>query len=130
MTMGLAGGTSGKEPAIYQQVYLQYLQVLGKEPACQFRRHETEVQSLGWEDPLEEGMITHCSILAWRIPWTEEPGELQSIVTQSQTRLKQLSMHPGVTLTRTHFILVTHMVVEQKPKSRVSDAFPWKAALG
>ena len=37
------------------------------------------VQSLGPEDPLEEGMVTHSSILAWRIPWTEEPGELQSI---------------------------------------------------
>ena len=37
------------------------------------------VQSLGWEDPLEQGMATHTSILAWRIPWTEEPGGLQSI---------------------------------------------------
>ena len=37
------------------------------------------VQSLGWEDPLEEGMATHCSILAWRIPWTEEPGGPQSM---------------------------------------------------
>ena len=40
---------------------------------------ETWVQSLGWEDPLEKGMATHCSILAWRIPWTEEPGGLQSM---------------------------------------------------
>ena len=40
---------------------------------------ETWVQSLGWEDPLEEGMATHSSILAWRIPWTEEPGGLQSM---------------------------------------------------
>ena len=39
---------------------------------------ETSVRSLGWEDPLEEGMATHPSILAWRIPWTEEPGGLQS----------------------------------------------------
>ena len=39
---------------------------------------ETWVQSLGWEGPLEEGMATHSSILAWRIPWTEEPGGLQS----------------------------------------------------
>ena len=39
---------------------------------------ETLVQSLGWEDPLEEGMATHSNILAWRIPWTEEPGRLQS----------------------------------------------------
>ena len=38
---------------------------------------ETQVRSLSWEDPLEEGMATHSSILAWRIPWTEEPGGLQ-----------------------------------------------------
>ena len=43
---------------------------------------ETWVQSLGWEDPLEEGMATHSSILAWRIPWTEEPGGLQSMGPQ------------------------------------------------
>ena len=40
------------------------------------------VRFLGWEDPLEEGMATHSSILAWRIPWTEEPGGLQSIGLQ------------------------------------------------
>ena len=49
---------------------------------------ETWVQSLGWEDPLEEGMATHSSILAWRIPWTEEPGRLQSMGSQ---RVRQLS---------------------------------------
>ena len=43
---------------------------------------ETGVRSLGWEDPLEKGVATHSSILAWRIPWTEEPGRLQS--TESQ----------------------------------------------
>ena len=43
---------------------------------------ETWVQSLGWEDPLEEGMATYSSILAWRIPWTEEPGRLQSMESQ------------------------------------------------
>ena len=40
---------------------------------------ETQVQSLGWEDPLEKGMATHLSILAWRIPWTEESGRLRSM---------------------------------------------------
>ena len=40
---------------------------------------ETWVQSLGWEDPLEKEMATHSSILAWRTPWTEEPGGLQSV---------------------------------------------------
>ena len=43
---------------------------------------ETRVRSLGWEDPLEKGMTTHPSILAWRIPWTEEPGGLQSMGSQ------------------------------------------------
>ena len=43
---------------------------------------ETWVQSLGWEDPLEKRIATHSSILAWRIPWAEEPGGLQS--TESQ----------------------------------------------
>ena len=43
------------------------------------------VRSLGQEDPLEEGMATHSSILAWRIPWTEESDGLQSIRSQSQT---------------------------------------------
>ena len=45
---------------------------------------ETWARSLGWEDPLEEGMATHSSILAWRIPWTEEPGTVHG-VTESQT---------------------------------------------
>ena len=43
---------------------------------------ETRVRSVGWEDPLEEGMATQSSTLAWRILWTEEPGELQSMGLQ------------------------------------------------
>ena len=43
---------------------------------------ETWVRSLGWEDPLEKEMATHSSILAWKIPWTEEPGGLQSMGSQ------------------------------------------------
>ena len=43
---------------------------------------ELQVQYLGWEDPLEEGMATQSSLLAWRLPWTEEPGRLQSIRSQ------------------------------------------------
>ena len=43
---------------------------------------ETWVRSLGWEDTLEKGTATHSSILAWRIPWTEEPGGLQSLGSQ------------------------------------------------
>ena len=46
----------------------------GKEPACQCRRNESWIQSLGQEDPLEEDTATHSTIAAWRIPWTEESG--------------------------------------------------------
>ena len=51
----------------------------GKESTCFV---EALVQSLGWEDPLERGMATHSSILAWRTPWTEKPGRLQSVGSQ------------------------------------------------
>ena len=54
---------------------------------------ETWVQSLGWENPLEKGMATHSSILGWRIPWTEETGELQSMRSQSWTRLSNSHTH-------------------------------------
>ena len=53
-------------------------QLVKNPPAMQ----EARVLSLGWEDSLEEGMATHSSILAWRIPWTDEPGGLQSIQSQ------------------------------------------------
>ena len=53
---------------------------------------EIQVQSLGQEDPLEEEMATHSSILAWRIPWTEEPGGLQFLRPQSRPQ-RQLSTH-------------------------------------
>ena len=55
-------------------------------PAMQ-ETQEMQFRSLGWEDPLEKGMATHSSILAWTIPRTEEPGGLQSIGSQSWTRL-------------------------------------------
>ena len=48
---------------------------------------ETRVRSLGREDPLEKGMATHSSILVWEIPWTEEPGGLQSMGSQKRTQL-------------------------------------------
>ena len=50
-----------------------------------------QVRSLGWGDPLKKEMATHSSILAWRISWTEEPGKLQSIGSQIQTRLSDLA---------------------------------------
>ena len=55
---------------------------------------ETQVQTLGWEDILEKEMATHSSILAWRIPWTEEPGPIQSMGSQkSQTLLNDKHTH-------------------------------------
>ena len=55
-------------------------QMVKNPPAMQ----ETWVQSPGWEDPLEKGMATHSSILAWRIPWTEDSGRPQSMGSQRQ----------------------------------------------
>ena len=49
---------------------------------CLPAMRETGVRSLGWEDPLEKEMATHSSTLAWKIPWTEEPGGLQSMGSQ------------------------------------------------
>ena len=59
LSLGFSGGASGKEPT------------------CQCRRHDTWIPSLGQEYPLKEEMATHSCILAWEIPWTEEPGGLQ-----------------------------------------------------
>ena len=53
-----------------------------KNPHAMLETQETRVCSLGGEDPLEEGMATHSSTLAWEIPWTEEPGRLQSTGSQ------------------------------------------------
>ena len=58
-------------------------QIVKHLPAMQ----ETQVRSVGQEDPLEKEMATHSSILAWKIPWTEEPGGLQSMGSQNWTRL-------------------------------------------
>ena len=66
---------------IYSSVYMRaslVAQTIKNLPAMQ----ESQVQSLGQEDPLVKGMVTHFSILAWRIPWTEEPGGLRSMESQ------------------------------------------------
>ena len=99
--LGFPGGSAGKEsacnagdfgsipglgrstgegigcPLQYSWAFLM-AQLIKNLPAMR----ETWVQSLGWEDSLEEGMATHSSILAWRIPWTEEPGGIQSMGSQ------------------------------------------------
>ena len=67
---------------------------------------ETWVWSLDWEDPMEEGLATHSSILAWRIPWTEEPGGLQSVGWQR-------AGHNWVTNTHTHTHTHTQILTVQ-----------------
>ena len=61
-----------------------------KNPPAMQETSETWIQSLGWEDHPEEGVATHASILAWRIPWREEPDRLQSMWPQGWIRLKWL----------------------------------------
>ena len=98
---GFPGSSAGKESA-YNAGHLGLIPGLGRSPGegigypPQYSRasllaqmvknlpavRETRVRSLGWEDPLEEGMATHSSIVAWRIPWTEEPGGLQPMGSQ------------------------------------------------
>ena len=70
----------------------------GKESTCQSMQEMEEmlIPSLGCEDPLEEGTATHSSILAWRIPWTEEPGRLQSMDSQSGNTTERQSMHNSI----------------------------------
>ena len=58
---------------------------------CLPTMQETQVQSLGEEDLLEKETATHSSILAWKIPWTEEPGRLQSMGSQSRTQLSDFT---------------------------------------
>ena len=54
---------------------------------------ETQVQSLGWEDPLEKGKTTHSSFLDWRIPWTEKPGRLQSMGLKELDRTELITLY-------------------------------------
>ena len=75
-------------------VHASQVALVVKKPDWQGWRHEMQVRSLGWEEPLEEGTATHSSILAWRIPWTET----------------QLSMHAHThTHTHTHIYTYTHI---------------------
>ena len=74
------GSVSGEKKSVSSSVLWASLvaQMVKNLPAIQ----ETRVQSLSWEDLLDKGMATHSIILSWRIPWTEEPGGLQSIGSQ------------------------------------------------
>ena len=79
--IGFPGGIRGKNlPAKAEDIrdVVLVAQAVKRLPAMQ----ETWVQSVGWEDPLEKEMVAHSSILAWKIPWTEEPGRVQSMGSQ------------------------------------------------
>ena len=68
---------------IWKQISYPFSGASDKEPTCQCKSHkETQVRSLGEEDSLKKEMATHSSILAWEIPWTEDPGGLQSTGSQ------------------------------------------------
>ena len=67
---------------------------------------ETWVPSLGQEDPLKKGKPTHSSVLAWRIPWTEEPGRLQAFGLKSRTRLSDFHFTAHFRITRRKIIHV------------------------
>ena len=66
-----------------------------KNPSVMQETQETQVRSLGGEDPLEEETATHSSILAWEIPWTEEPGGLQSMGSESDRTERLSTCSPG-----------------------------------
>ena len=105
----------------YLFIYLVYTlwraslvaQMVKNPPAIQ----ETWIQSLGWEDPLEEGMATHSSILAWRIPWTEEPGGLQSMGLQRVG-------HDWMTKHSTHRVLARKCTKKKRDPIRESLLCP------
>ena len=86
---GSRGFRMQKGSHLYQPVFINDLMYPGhkgfpgsSDGRVRLQMWETWVPSLGWEDPLEEGVATHSSILAWRISWTEEAGRLQSIMLQ------------------------------------------------
>ena len=85
-------------PPLWDSLVAQMLKHL---PAIQ----ETQVLFLGREDPLEKAIVTHSGTLAWKIPWTEEPGGLQSMVSKSRTRLSDFTffLHHCVSLSSATF---------------------------
>ena len=85
-----------KVPHILLEILGAYLQIMGfpggsvtKNPPATQEKQEIWIRSLGQEDPLEEEMANHSITLAWKFPWTEKPGELQSMRSQSQTQLSK-----------------------------------------
>ena len=100
--VSLEGGVNSKllhhqsRPFVFEFASHTIFSLVAQMVKCLPTMRETQVQSLGWEDPLEKEMATHSSILAWRIPWMEEHGGLQSTgLKESDTteRLHFTSLH-------------------------------------
>ena len=83
--------------------YILEASLVAQRIKCLPAMQETQVRSLGWKDPLEKEMATHSSILAWRIPWIEEPGELQSTGSQRVGQDLETYSRCGQKHTHSHF---------------------------
>ena len=95
---------------------------------------ETWVRSLGWEDLLEKEMATHSSLLAWKIPWREEPGGLQSMgVTKSWTRLNDFThIHTCIHILGGSQVaqwLKIHLPMQEMRVQSVGGRFPWRRKM-
>ena len=99
-----------------------------KEPVCRSRRPRNAVWSLSWEDPLEEEIATHSSILAWEIPWTQEPGGLRPQDHKDLDMTEWLSTH---THTHTHTIIIfISMYVKHLLPTTQKRLYTWTAPDG
>ena len=85
---------------------------------------ETRVRSLGWEDPLEKEMATHSSNLAWKIPWTEEPGGLQSMESQRVGHDWETSLSPTFTILRFYIKVLWVELSPPTPKGYIKALTP------
>ena len=86
---------------------------------------ETQVQSLGGEDPLEKEMATHSSILAWISPWTEEPGRLQSMGSQRVRHNLETKPPPKEVLQREGHSRITSKLIRRSPEARLKECRPY-----
>ena len=95
---------------------------------------ETQVWSLGWEDPLQKGMATHSSILTWRIPWTEEPGGLQSMgwqrVRHDWATTLSLKRYLGEFFTHLSIWYLSKAIRVEKSWTQLRDWAPRQKAIG
>ena len=92
---------------------------------------ETQVRSLGQEDPLEKEMATHSSVLAWEIPWTEEPGRLQSMRLQESDTTERLNHHQLYQCLKSHYLRVAlHSPLPRADLNVVCVAQPSGSRIG